>query len=368
MLRIVVVGGGLIGPRHAQSVLSNPNTTLLAIVDPAPHGASLAASLHTAHYTSIASLLSSDILPDAAIICTPNHTHVPLALELLAAGIPVLIEKPISTSIASGKRLLAAASVANVPLLVGHHRRFNPYLISAKAVLASGSLGRIIAVQGIWALRKPVSYFGPPTEWRREAGVVLINLVHEIDLLQYLLGPIVLVHALSAINTRGFQAEEGAAILLRFEGGVVGTFLLSDAVVSPWTFEQGTGENPMIPQVGEKEGAGGFYRVLGTEGSLSVSDMTRWSYEGLRDGEEKGWLQVLNKERLRVEKENIPFDLQVQHLVDVVLHGAVISCSGKDGLSAMVVCDAVKKAMATGKPIRIDGLDILEEESRRSKL
>jgi len=63
--------------------------------------------------------------------------------------------------------------------------------------------------------------------------VVLINLIHEVDLLQYLLGSIMLVYALEAPKTRDFDAEEGAAVLLRFESGVVGTFVLSDAVPSP---------------------------------------------------------------------------------------------------------------------------------------
>lgn len=69
-----------------------------------------------------------------------------------------------------------------------------------------------------------------------------------------------------------------------------------------------------------------------------------------------------------MRKRKFRFDLQVQHLVDVVRDGALISCSGKDGLSAMVVCEAVKKAMTTGQPVRINGLEILEDESRSAKL
>jgi predicted dehydrogenase len=94
-LNIAIIGAGLIGPRHAHSILTNPQTTLHSITDPAPHSPELAASLRTTHYASVSALLSSP--PDAAIVCTPNHTHVPLSLRLLSAGIPVLVEKPIST-------------------------------------------------------------------------------------------------------------------------------------------------------------------------------------------------------------------------------------------------------------------------------
>jgi len=118
--------------------------------------------------------------------------------------------------------VVEAAKGEGVELLVGHHRRFNPYLLAAKKALDEKSLGRVIAVQGTWCLKKPDGYFNGAGEWRRSGesgGVVLINLIHEVDLLQYLLGPIVFVSALATVKTRGFEAEEGAAILLRFERG-----------------------------------------------------------------------------------------------------------------------------------------------------
>jgi predicted dehydrogenase len=361
-LKIAIIGGGLIGPRHAQSVLSNPSTKLVALVDPAPHGPQTASSLSTAHYPSISALLSSRHRPDAAIICTPNKTHVPLSLELINADIHVLVEKPISTSVEDGKALIEAANKAGVKLVVGHHRRFNPYLLSAKREVERGGLGTVIAVQGSWCLKKPDDYYDGIGEWRRNGesgGVVLINLIHEVDLLQYLLGPIVLVSALQTKKTRGFDAEEGAAILLQFESGVVGTFILSDTVPSPWNFEAGTGENPTIPHVPKEDGAGGFYRIMGTEASLSVPDLTRWSYDGKKN---KSWTEILGKEDLVVDREKVPFDLQVQHFCEVVRDGAKPSCTGEEGLRAMVVCEAVKRAMSSGRAVEIKGLDIVESK------
>ena len=359
-LKIAIIGGGLIGPRHAQSVLSNPSTKLVALVDPALHGPQTASSLSTAYYPSISALLSSPHRPDAAIICTPNKTHVPLSLQLINAGIHVLVEKPISTTVEDGRALIEAANKAGVKLLVGHHRRFNPYLLSAKREVERGGLGTVIAVQGSWCLKKSEDYYNGIGEWRRNGesgGVVLINLIHEVDLLQYLLGPIVLASAMQTKKTRGFDAEEGAAILLRFESGVVGTFILSDAVPSPWNFEAGTGENPTIPHAPKEDGAGGFYRIMGTEASLSVPDLTRWSYDGK---ENKSWTEVLGKVDLVVDREKVPFDLQVQHFCEVVRDGAEPSCTGEEGLRAMVVCEAVKRAMSSGRLVEINGFEVIE--------
>lgn len=344
---IAVIGSGLIGPRHAQSIIKCSQTQLFAIVEPGLQGPSTAAEYGTQYFPSVSSMLASRSLPDAAIICTPNDTHVSIASELLKHGVHVLVEKPISTDIPSGQRLLDTARQSGRKLLIGHHRRFNTYLLAAKAAIDSGSLGRIIAVNGLWMTRKSQDYFEPPMAWHRgpTAGVILINLVHEIDLLQYLFGPIVRVHAETTAAQRGYVADEGAALTLRFEKGVVGTFLICDGTPSPYSFEAGTGENPMIPLQGED-----FYRVFGTRASLSVPDLTRWSYDG-RVGE--GWTVPLTKERIGVEEGVTPFDAQVEHLVRVVRGEEEPICSGEEGLRALVVCDAVRRAMVTGETVNI---------------
>jgi predicted dehydrogenase len=259
-----------------------------------------------------------------------------------------------STDIPSGRELIANAKACNVKLLVGHHRRFNSYISLTKSILASPdprtSLGRIIGVSGLWTTYKPPSYFAPPTEWRQGAtgGVILINLIHEIDILHHLLGPIVRVHAESTTPTRGFAADEGAAIILRFASGVVGTFIVSDATPSPFNFEAGTGENPTIPKAGKD-----FYRIFGTEASLSVSDMARFSNDGAG---EKSWTHILEERKIPV-KEVVPFDAQVEHFVRLV-RGEVEEplCSGDDGLRALMVCQAVKEAVRTGMAVDVEDM------------
>lgn len=211
-LKIAIIGSGLIGPRHAQSVLSNPSTDLVALVDPAANNAKpIASQLQTAYFESIASMLSSATVskPDAAIVCTPNHTHVAVSRELLANGIHVLVEKPVSNSIGTGLELLEFARKpenAHLKLLVGHHRRFNPYVLKTKEILDAGSLGQVLAVNGLWMLYKPDEYFSPPGDWRRNrdsgGGVIPINLVHDIDVLQFLFGPVVKVHAEKTLPQR----------------------------------------------------------------------------------------------------------------------------------------------------------------------
>jgi predicted dehydrogenase len=106
-VKIAIIGTGLIGPRHAQAVLKEPRAELVCIVDPNPAVKDVAATLGVPLYESIGEMLESRHRPEAAFICTPNHTHVPVAKELLQGGVHVLVEKPISTDIASGQELVS---------------------------------------------------------------------------------------------------------------------------------------------------------------------------------------------------------------------------------------------------------------------
>ncbi|KAK7192815.1 hypothetical protein DPSP01_011236 [Paraphaeosphaeria sporulosa] len=341
-VKLAIVGTGLIGPRHAEAVLRDANAELLCIVDPNPAAKAIAGKFGCAYYASIQGMLAST-QPDGAIVCTPNNTHVALSKELLKDGVHVLCEKPISADSESGQELIDCAEASGRHLLIGHHRRFNRYVVAAKNALPS--LGKIVAVSGLWTIYKPPEYFEPPMEWHRaeSAGPVLINLVHDVDILHYWFGPIVRVSAEKTMSQRGHPAEEGAAIILRFANGIVGTFLLSDAVVSPHNFECGTGENPTIPTEGRDA-----YRIFGSESSLSFPDMMKWTYAGQRS-----WTGPLACEHVDVPDMKIPFELQVEHFVAVIKGEEAPSCSGIDGLRAVMVCEAVKKSIADGCPVEI---------------
>ena len=231
-------------------------------------------------------------------------------------------------------------------MLIGHRQRFNPFVVALKQQIPS--LGRLIAINGLWTVYKPLSYFHQPTDlWRRfssTGGPIRINLIHEIDLLHYWYGPITRVYAEPTLKQRGFDAEEGAAITLRFQSGMVGTFLLSDAVPSPHSYEAGTNEKANIPYTGK-----GFHRVFGENGSLSVPDMTRWDY-----GEEKkDWTREVKETRLEVHNKRVPLEEQLEHFVKVIRGEEQPRCDGVEALRAVVVCEAVKRSMREGMPVEI---------------
>jgi predicted dehydrogenase len=105
-IRIAIVGTGLIGPRHAEAVLKEENAELVAVVDPNPAAKAVAKRFSCPYFPSVTELLASPCKPEAALVCTPNHTHVSVSKELLNGGVHVLCEKPISVDIGSGKELV----------------------------------------------------------------------------------------------------------------------------------------------------------------------------------------------------------------------------------------------------------------------
>jgi predicted dehydrogenase len=209
------------------------------------------------------------------------------------------------------------------------------------------SLEPLIAINGLCILCRPLTYFSPPADWRRSSstgGPTRINLIHEVDLLHYWYGPIVRVYAEPTPRQRDFDAEEGAAITLRFQSGIVGTFLLSDAVPSPYNFEHNIGVKPFIPLEGKD-----FHRAFGKQGSLSVPSFVRWDYgEGEMD-----WRNNIHGTKLEVPEMRSPFVEQVEHFVKVIRGEEQPKCDGIEGLRAVMVCEAVRRSLREGKPVEI---------------
>lgn len=392
VLRFVVIGAGLIGPRHASHVLKRSDCSLFAIVDRSARGPSVASECNCLHFNTVDEMLyfcdqySTDV-PDAAIIATPNHTHASIGVKLAARGVHLLVEKPMASNAEDCLALLEFCEHKNVKLLIGHHRRFNPYVVATKANMAR--LGRPVAVQGTWALKKPQLYFDEKA-WRRSTlsggGALLINLIHDLDLLQYLLGPIVRVYAELLPRQRNPESEydyvdEGATLTLRFASGCCGTFLCSDNVTSPFSFESGTGENPLIPHM---ETAAGFYRIFGSEGTISVPDMTLYHQNHL-PRESRSWWRDVETEHINmaheiegrgvdeafmitppssfdpkenrrnsIYKNNLkpePFDSQLEHFVNLITGlESEVKCSDLDAVRALLCIEAVVQSINTGMP------------------
>jgi predicted dehydrogenase len=342
-VRIAVAGAGQIGQAHIRRILDDPGAQLAAIIDPSPAARDQAAALGVPAFADLAEALQA-ARPDGVVIATPNQLHVPHGLVAAAAGVPMLLEKPVSGDLESAMRLVEAAEAAGVPILVGHHRRHSPLMRRAHDAVASGSLGRVVAANGMCLFRKSENYFDGPGAWRREpgGGVVLINLIHVVDDMRNLCGDIAAVQAVASNAARGFPVEDTAAILLHFANGALGTLVISDAAAAPWSWEMTSGENKAYPHTDQP-----CYLVAGTEGSLSVPRLETWRHGG------DGWWTPLEVSRAVVPEQD-PLTLQMRHFIQVARREVPPLLDGSGGTRTLAATLAVIQAAQTGEVVRLD--------------
>ena len=343
--RIAVAGAGYIGQAHMGVALASPTCALSAIVDPSPAAVDVAAKAGVLLYKTLEELLAKD-RPDGLILATPNQLHVPQALQCIKAGLPILLEKPIATTVAEGETLLKAVQETGAKVLIGHHRAHSPIMAKAREVVDSGKLGKLVAVMGSATFLKPDHYYAD-APWRREigAGLILLNMIHEVHNLRMLCGDIVAVQAFASHATRGFPVEDTVAINLRFASGVLGTFLLSDTAACPRSWEQTSQENKAYPTYTDED----CYVITGTNGSLSVPTMRLKTYPRPED---RSWWKEFEVGVVGMVRDD-PLKHQIEHFGAVVRGEAEPLVSARDGLLNLRVTEAIVEAAKSGQTVSL---------------
>lgn len=345
-LALVVVGPGLIGKQHIRLINENPRCELCAIVAP-DHVVNheIAKTQGVPLFHSLDDCLRAKTVA-GVIISSPNEFHAEQASRCIQAGIPVLIEKPITVSVAEGETLVAMATQRRAKVMVGHHRAHSPLLSLARAAISEGRLGRLVSVMGSAQFSKPAHYFesGP---WRREpgGGPILINLIHEIGNLRSLCGEISAVQALSSSAVRRFPVEDTVAINLAFASGALGTFVLSDTAATAKSWEQTSRENPSYPTYADED----CYMIAGTTGSLAIPTMRLKYYSA---DAEPSWWTPFREEVLEIRRED-PLTRQLEHFAQVIEGRCEPLVSAADGLRNLMVTEAVRHSAATHQTVYV---------------
>lgn len=339
---LAIAGIGLVGKRHAEAIANVAGAKLIAVVDPSQEGADYCKELGLPHYATLDELFARS-RPAGVILSTPTPLHVEQALACVENNCPVMVEKPLATSAEAARPLLEAAEAKAVPLLVGHHRRHNPLIRKAKQIIAEGKIGDIRAVQATCWFYKPDPYFDI-APWRKlkGAGPISVNLVHDVDLIRYLCGEVASVQAQAAPSRRGFENEDVAAAVLRFESGAVGTITVSDSIVAPWSWEMTSGEYPVYPVTDQS-----CYHIGGSHGSLSVPDLKLWS-----QGQERDWWSPLSATVMPRESSD-PLINQIRHFVEVIAGREAPLVSGQEGYRTLQVVEAIQAAAASGQTVAL---------------
>lgn len=340
---MAVLGAGLIGRRHIDTILACPDEAeLVGVADPVA-GAHGFPQVNAPFFKTTEELLDR-VKPEAVVIATPNRLHALQGIDCARRGIHFIVEKPVTESLESAAALLRAVRESGVKTLTGHHRRYLPAIRHARQLLDQGQIGRIVGVSVIWATRKPDRYFD--ATWRKEpgGGPILINLIHEIDLLRHLTGEIESITGQVSSGVRSFAVEDTSGAVICFAGGALGTILCTDTGLSPWTIEQGTAENPAFAFTAENS-----YRFIGTEGSLELPNLKLWS---ARDPQHMAWDKPLTSTPIKVADSD-PYVEQLKHFRRVIQQDEAPLISAGDGARTLAATLALTQAASTQRPVEL---------------
>lgn len=341
-IKLAIAGLGLVGKRHAEAIAQIDQASFAFVVELQNDGIEFARNMGATKYNSIADLFETE-KPDGIILATPTPLHVEQALDCITNNCPVLIEKPLAVKSEDGKAIVELCSRNKVPALVGHHRRYNPIIQKTKELIDQNRIGEIRAVHANCWFYKPDNYF-EVAKWRKKkgAGPISVNLTHDVDLLRYWCGEVEVVQAQATKSLRGFENEDVASAVLKFESGAIATITVSDAIASPWSWEHTSGEYPIYPKTDEA-----CYLIGGSKGSLSVPDMKIWSHEN-----EPDWWTDINAEKFDYEKSD-PLINQINHFCDVISRKAEPLVSANEGYKTLQVIEAIQIAAESGETVRL---------------
>jgi UDP-N-acetylglucosamine 3-dehydrogenase len=171
-----VVGLGMIGRHHARILQGMRAVRFAGAVDPGGDRFGAVRDEALLH-DSIGELLARGA-PDFAVVAVPTEDHLPAVRELAAAGVAVLVEKPLAATVADARELTDVCERAGVRAAVGHVERFNPALLELRRRVLGGQLGQVFLIA--------TERIGPFPDRVRDVGVVTDLATHDLDLVRWL--------------------------------------------------------------------------------------------------------------------------------------------------------------------------------------
>lgn len=227
MPRVLIAGLGSIGQRHLRNLLAlGVDDILLLRTKDEP----LQEAPQLPVFTRLETAL--DRKPDAVIVSNPTAHHLDIALPAVEAGCHLFVEKPLSHTWEGVETLLEISRARQVIGLVGFDMHFDPGLRRVRELITGGLIGRITAIQA--QVGQYLPDWHPWEDYRlgvsaraATGGGVILDLIHEIDYVRWLMGEATEVACMKGrVSSLEIETEDTAAILLRFESGAIGTINL----------------------------------------------------------------------------------------------------------------------------------------------
>ena len=343
-VRLGLVGLGNIGQHHAAYLTAGKisRAELVAISDAVPEKLNKYAGIKT--FSDGEALIRSGLV-DAVIIATPHYQHTTLGIAALRQGLHLMVEKPISAHKADAERLIAAHQASPKLIFSGMFQlRTEPRYQKIQALIRGGELGALVRVSWIMTdwFRTEAYYAsgGWRATWRGEGGGVLLNqCLHNLDLMQWLLGMPARVRGFCQLGRfHDIEVEDNVTAYFEYPGGGTGTFVSS------------TGEAPGTNR----------FEIVGTRGRLVLeNDKLRFTRN------EADMLQFSKAAKLGFAKPEIwnveiPFvnaanshAILMQNFVNAILEGEPLVAPGAEGIHSVELANVILYSSLVGQTLEL---------------
>jgi predicted dehydrogenase len=353
-VRIGMIGFGNMGSSHAGYYKDLNGGVLAAVCDPNPAKQDLARNqFGVKHIFKTHKELLASGLCDAVVVATPHYDHIPIALDAMAAGLHVMIEKPMAVSVSDAKRMNEEYNAKYKHLKFGimFNQRTNNMYRKVRELIAGGELGEVTRIT--WLITnwfRTWSYYasgGWRGTWKGEGGGVLINQCpHNLDLIQWVVNGLMpsRVTAVGFIGkTHPIEVEDEISAILEYPNGAIGHFVTS------------TGEAPGTNRL---EICGDRGKIIAENGRITFF-RTRESVKQVNQTSRESFASVETWEI------NVPYpanpnimehQIVTQRFVDVIRenrpNGDLIA-EGTEGINGLMLGNAMMMAGLTRAPVEL---------------
>lgn len=337
-IRIAVAGCGRIARNHFSSIEKHAdNMELVAVCDNNPDMLqALRQQSGVAIYTDYLTMLRESNC-DLVSLCTPSGLHAQQTILAARHGKHVMTEKPMATRWKDGLDMVNACDKAHVRLFVIKQNRRNATLQLLKRAVEEKRFGRIYMVHLNVFWTRPQAYYDSAKwrgTWEMDGGAFMNQASHYVDLLEWLIGPIADVQAMTATLARDIQVEDTGVLNVRWRSGALGSMAVT-MLTYPKNLEGS------ITIIGEK----GTVRV----GGVAVNDIQLWDFAEPKEYDAD--IRNANYETTSVYGFGHP--LYFKNVIDVLRGEAEPETDGREGLASLEVLIAAYRSARDRKTISL---------------
>ncbi|MFH0918916.1 MAG: Gfo/Idh/MocA family oxidoreductase [Fibrobacterota bacterium] len=336
-IRFGLVGCGRISKNHIEAIAETEGAVLVAVCDSIKERAEEAGKLAKAGvYTDYAKMLECKDI-DAVSICTPSGLHPRHGILAARAGKHVVCEKPMGITLKDVDEFIDVCDASDVRLFVVKQNRLNATLQLVKKAVDKGRFGRLYMAHANVLWTRPQEYYDSAKwrgTWEFDGGAFMNQASHYVDALQWLMGPVDSVMAMTATMARKIETEDTGSVVMKFRNGAIGSMNVT-MLVYPSNMEGS------ITLIGEK----GTVKV----GGVAVNRLEYWKFADYDDDD--GYVKQCNYTPPNVY--GFGHKAYYKNVVDVLQQRCEPDTDGRSGRKSLELILGIYKSAKEGRRVSL---------------